>query len=117
MPATLRRIALVPVAVLAAIYLLTLIFTELITNNAAAAIMFPFGLAVAAQMGVSPRPFAIAIMFAASLAFAVPIGYQTHMMVYSAGGYRFADFFRIGIPLNLLMWLICTLLIPVFWPF
>jgi di/tricarboxylate transporter len=106
-----------PVAILAAIYLLTLLFTELITNNAAAAIMFPFGLAMAGEMDLSPRPFAIAIMFAASLAFAVPIGYQTHMMVYSPGGYRFGDFVRVGLPLNLLMWLLATLLIPVFWPF
>jgi len=109
--------ALGPIGVLAAIYLLTLLFTELITNNAAAAIMLPFGLAVASQMDVSPRPFAIAIMFAASLAFAVPIGYQTHMMVYSPGGYRFSDFVRVGVPLNLLMWIVCMLLIPVLWPF
>ena len=106
-----------PVAILAAIYFLTLLFTELITNNAAAAIVLPFGLAMAEAMGVSPRPFAVAIMFAASLAFAVPVGYQTHMMVYSPGGYRFGDFVRIGTPLNILMWLLCTLLIPVFWPF
>jgi di/tricarboxylate transporter len=106
-----------PVGVLAAVYLLTLLFTELITNNAAAAIMFPFGIAVAMAMGVSPRPFAVAIMFGASLAFAVPIGYQTHMMVYGPGGYRFSDFFRIGIPLNILMWIVVTLLIPVWWPF
>ncbi|MCC2670974.1 MAG: hypothetical protein K0Q72_3445, partial [Armatimonadetes bacterium] len=84
-----------PIAILAAIYLLTLLFTELITNNAAAAIMFPFGLALATEMGVSPRPFAVAIMFGASLAFAVPIGYQTHMMVYGPGGYRFSDFMRV----------------------
>jgi len=106
-----------PIGVLAAVYLLTLLFTELITNNAAAAIMFPFGIAVATAMGVSPRPFAVAIMFGASLAFAVPIGYQTHMMVYGPGGYRFSDFFRVGIPLNILMWIVVTLLIPVLWPF
>lgn len=106
-----------PVALLAAIYFLTLLFTELITNNAAAAIMFPFGLALATQMDMSPRPFAIAIMFGASLAFSVPIGYQTHMMVYSPGGYRFADFVRLGLPLNLILWIVCTLLIPVIWSF
>jgi di/tricarboxylate transporter len=106
-----------PIAILGAIYLLTLLFTELITNNAAAAIMLPFGLAVAAQLGVSPRPFAIAIMFGASLAFAVPIGYQTHMMVYSPGGYRFSDFVRLGVPLNILLWILATLLIPIIWPF
>lgn len=106
-----------PVAVLAAVYLVTMVFTELITNNAAAALMFPFAIATANQMGVSPRPFAVAIMFAASLAFATPIGYQTNMMVYGPGGYRFGDFTRIGLPLNLLMWALAMLLIPVFWPF
>ncbi len=106
-----------PIAVLAAIYFLTVLFTELITNNAAAALMFPFGLAVASQMDLSPRPFSIAIMFAASLAFATPIGYQTNLMVYAPGGYKFSDFTRIGLPLNILLWIICTALIPILWPF
>lgn len=106
-----------PVAVLAAIYFLTVLFTELITNNAAAALMFPFGIAVATQMGVSPRPFAIAIMFSASLAFATPIGYQTNLMVYAPGGYKFSDFTRIGLPLNIILWIICVALIPFLWPF
>ena len=106
-----------PIAALAAIYFLTVLFTELITNNAAAALMFPFGLAVATQMDVSPRPFAIAVMFAASLAFATPIGYQTNLMVYAPGGYKFSDFTRIGLPLNIILWIICTALIPLLWPF
>ncbi|HEY0072667.1 MAG TPA: SLC13 family permease [Abditibacteriaceae bacterium] len=106
-----------PIAALAAIYLLTVLFTELITNNAAAALMFPFGLAVAMQMDVSPRPFAIAVMFAASLAFATPIGYQTNLMVYAPGGYKFSDFTRIGLPLNIILWILCTALIPLLWPF
>ena len=106
-----------PIAVLGAIYFLTLLFTELLTNNAAAALMFPLAVAVALQLGVSPRPFAFAIMFAASLAFAIPIGYQTHMMVYGPGGYRFGDFIRIGLPLNLLLWIVCVALIPLLWPF
>lgn len=105
------------VAVLAAVYGLTLLFTELITNNAAAALMFPLALAVAGDLHASPRPFAMAVMFAASLAFAVPIGYQTHMMVYGPGGYRFGDFVRIGLPLNLLLWVLAVLLIPFIWPF
>jgi di/tricarboxylate transporter len=106
-----------PIAVLAAIYFLTVLFTELITNNAAAALMFPFGLAVAHEMGLSPRPFAVAIMFAASLAFATPIGYQTNLMVYAPGGYKFSDFTRIGLPLNIILWIVCVLLIPLIWPF
>ncbi|MFN3648349.1 MAG: SLC13 family permease [Armatimonadota bacterium] len=106
-----------PVAVLAAIYLVTVIMTELISNNAAAALMFPLAVAVAGQLGVSPRPFAFAIMFGATLAFATPIGYQTNMMVYGPGGYRFTDFTRIGVPLNILLWIVACLLIPVFWPF
>jgi di/tricarboxylate transporter len=106
-----------PIAVLAAIYFLTVLFTELITNNAAAALMFPFGIAVAHQLGVSPRPFAVAIMFSASLAFATPIGYQTNLMVYAPGGYKFSDFTRIGLPLNILLWIVCVLLIPLLWPF
>jgi di/tricarboxylate transporter len=106
-----------PVLVLAAIYLVTMVLTELLSNAAAAALMFPFAMAIAEQLGVSPRPFAISIMFAASLAFATPVGYQTNLMVYAPGGYRFTDFTRIGLPLNAIVWVISTLLIPVFWPF
>lgn len=106
-----------PVLVLAAIYLVTMLLTELLSNAAAAALMFPFALAIAGQLGVSPRPFAIAIMFAASLAFATPVGYQTNLMVYAPGGYRFTDFTRVGLPLNFIVWGIATALIPVFWPF
>ncbi len=106
-----------PIAVLATIYLVTMIFTELLSNNAAAVLMFPFGLAVAHQMGLSPRPFCIAIMFAASMAFATPIGYQTNLMVYGPGGYKFSDFTRVGLPMNLILWIITVALIPVFWPF
>jgi di/tricarboxylate transporter len=106
-----------PIAVLAAIYLVTMILTELVSNNAAAALMLPLGIAAAAHMGVSPRPFAFAVMFGATLAFATPIGYQTNLMVYGPGGYRFTDFTRIGLPLNILLWILAVLLIPLFWPF
>jgi di/tricarboxylate transporter len=106
-----------PVAVLSAIYFVTMMFAGLLAHNAAAALMFPFALAVAAQLGVSPRPFAIAIMFGASLSFATPMGYQTNLMVYGPGRYRFSDYMRIGMPLNLLLWLVASLLIPVLWPF
>ncbi|MBN2036155.1 MAG: anion permease, partial [Chitinispirillaceae bacterium] len=92
-------------------------FTEMITNNAGALLMFPIALSTAEQMGVSILPFAIAVMMGASASFATPIGYQTNMMVFGPGGYRFYDFLRIGIPMNLLMLLVASLLIPFIWPF
>jgi len=106
-----------PIAILAVFYLLGSVLTELITNNAAAVLLFPFCLEAARLYGVSPRPFLMALVLAASASFMTPIGYQTNMMVYGPGGYRFADFLRVGIPLNLLLWPIAMLLIPVFWPF
>lgn len=106
-----------PLVALAALYGLTMLLTELISNNAAAALMFPFAVSLASALGLSPRPFAVAVMFAASLAFATPVGYQTNLMVYAPGGYRFTDFTRAGLPLNLLLWIAATLLIPVIWPF
>ncbi|MEZ4632082.1 MAG: SLC13 family permease [Deinococcales bacterium] len=102
---------------LAVIYGVTMLFTELITNNAAAVLIFPIAQATAQNLGVDFMPFAIVIMMAASASFATPIGYQTNLMVMGPGGYRFSDYFRIGIPLNLLMWLVTVLLVPLFWPF
>ncbi len=109
--------ALGPTAVLAAVLAMTTITTAFVTNNAAAALMFPLAVSTALQLGVDPRPFAIGVAFAASLDFATPIGYQTNMMVYGPGGYRFADFLRVGLPLNVLLWAVATLLIPLVWPF
>jgi di/tricarboxylate transporter len=106
-----------PVAVLAAIYLVTMVLTEMVSNNAAAALMLPLGIAAAANMGVNPRPFAFAVMFGATLAFATPIGYQTNLMVYGPGAYRFTDFTRVGLPLNILLWILAVILIPIVWPF
>ena len=106
-----------PIAALALVYLLTMVCSELITNNAAAALMFPVALAVASGLGVSPRPFVFAVMLSASLAFATPIGYQTNLMVYGPGGYRFTDFTRVGLPLGLLLWVVAVVLIPFVWPF
>lgn len=105
------------VAVLAAVYVMTSFFTEMVTNNAAAAIMFPFSVAVAESLGVDPRPFVFAVAFAASASFVTPLGYQTNLMVYGPGGYAFRDFVRVGLPLNLVLLLIATCLIPVVWPF
>ena len=106
-----------PWAVLAVIYGCTSLFTEVITNNAGALLMFPIAMATADKLGVNMMPFAIAIMMGASASFATPIGYQTNMMVYGPGGYRFSDYLKVGIPMNLLMLAVACLLIPLIWPF
>lgn len=106
-----------PIAALACIYLIGSILTELITNNAAAVLLFPFCLETAKLYDVSPRPFIIALTLAASASFMTPIGYQTNMMIYGPGGYRFGDFLRVGAPLNLILWVVAVLLIPRVWPF
>jgi di/tricarboxylate transporter len=106
-----------PAAVLAGIYLLTLLFTELVTNNAAAALAFPIAFATAQTMEVSVMPFAVVIAIAASCGFATPLGYQTHLMVYGAGGYRFSDYLRIGIPLDILAMAVTVTVTPLIFPF
>lgn len=106
-----------PIGVLAMVYAATLIFTEFLSNAAAAALIFPIALEAARQLGVDARPFAITITVAASAAFASPIGYQTHLMVYGPGGYRFSDFLKIGIPLDFLVFAVAVIVIPIFWPF
>lgn len=106
-----------PIGVLASIYLLTNIFTEVITNNAAAAISFPIAMAAAHQMGVDPKPFFVAICIAASASFSTPIGYQTNLIVQGIGNYRFKDFVKVGLPLNILIFIVSMLLIPLFWNF
>ena len=106
-----------PTATMAALYFGTMVLNELISNNAAAALAFPFCLESARLLGVNERPFIMAVTLAASYAFASPVGYQTHMMVFGPGGYRFTDFMRVGIPLNLMMWITAIILIPLIWPF
>jgi di/tricarboxylate transporter len=106
-----------PWATLAMVYLVTLIATELITNNAAAALMFPLAIAMAGHLEVNAMPFVIAVMMAASAGFATPIGYQTNLMVYGPGGYRFSDYVRIGVPLDLLIGVVTVLLAPLVWKF
>jgi len=105
-----------PLFMLSFIYLLTSLLTEMLSNNAVAVLITPIAIGLAQHLGVDPRAFVVAVMFAASASFATPIGYQTNTFVYNAGGYRFADFLKIGIPLNLLLWLVGTLVIPLFWP-
>jgi di/tricarboxylate transporter len=106
-----------PVAALAVIYALGSILTELITNNAAAVLMFPFCLETARLYGADPKPFLIGLILSASASFMTPIGYQTNMMVYGPGGYRFTDFLKIGAPLNLLLAIVAVILIPQIWGF
>lgn len=106
-----------PIGVLACIYIITNIFTEVITNNAAAAITFPIAMAAATQLGVSPKPFFVAICIAASMSFSTPIGYQTNLIVQGIGNYRFKDFVKVGLPFNLIAFIISILLIPFFWKF
>jgi di/tricarboxylate transporter len=106
-----------PYAVLAALAVLTMLFTEVVTNTAAAALMFPLGVATALDLGVDPRPFVMVVALIASASFLTPIGYQTNLMVYGPGGYRFTDFTRVGLPLSGLLLLAATLLAPMVWPF
>jgi di/tricarboxylate transporter len=106
-----------PWVTLAVVYLVTMLFTELITNNAAAVLVFPIALSTSQTLEVSFMPFAICIMMAASASFSTPIGYQTNLMVYGPGGYRFTDYFKVGIPLNLLLAAVTITLAPLIWPF
>lgn len=105
------------VGALGAILLATMLLTEAISNNAAAVLAFPVAVATAAATGTDPRPFVVAVAMGASLSFLTPIGYQTNLMVYGLGGYRFFDFTRLGIPLNLVCFLLGVVLIPIFFPF
>ena len=106
-----------PWLVLAEVYALTLVFTELVSHGAAAVLAFPIAHAAATGLGVSFLPFGLAVAMAASSGFATPIAYPTHMMVYGPGGYRFSDFTRIGLPLDVLVGAVVVGLLPVLFPF
>jgi len=106
-----------PAIILSALYLLTSVVTEFLSNKATAILLAPVALELAAQLEVSNQPFLFAICFAASASFMTPFGYPTNLIVMGPGGYRFTDYVRIGVPLNLIVWILASLLIPVIWPF
>ena len=106
-----------PGLALASVYIITALFTAMITNNAAAVFMFPVAVAMSQELGVSLKPFIITIMMAASASFATPIGYQTNLMVLGPGGYHFSDYLKLGIPLTVLAGLIVMLVVPIVWSF
>lgn len=105
-----------PFLIIWSLYLLTSILTELVSNNAVAVVLTPLAISLGVSLGIDPRPLVIAVMIAASASFATPIGYQTNMMVYGPGGYKFTDFLKVGIPLNLSVGLLASALIPLIWP-
>ena len=106
-----------PVAVLAVVYLMTSVMTDTMSNNAAAVLLAPIAISTAVQMGVDPRPFLMAITFAASTGFSTPVGYQTNTMIYNFGGYKYTDFLRTGVPLSIIFWILSVIFIPKFWSF
>jgi di/tricarboxylate transporter len=105
-----------PMLTLIAIYLATTLCTELITNNAAAVLMFPIAINAAAELDSKPMPFVIVVMIAASASFLSPFGYQTNMMVYGVGGYRVVDYIKFGLPLSLIVFAVTILIVPQVWP-
>ncbi len=105
-----------PFVLILSVYFIGLVLTEFLSNNAVAVIYTPVAIQLAERLGHDPRPFVVAVMFSATLAFATPVGYQTNMMVYGPGGYRFSDFARVGIPLNIIVMLVSCALIPLIWP-
>ena len=105
-----------PFLIIWAIYLLTSVLTELVSNNAVAVVVTPITIGLATALGIDPRPLVVAVMVAASASFATPIGYQTNMLVYGPGGYKFTDFMRVGIPLSLSIGVLASAVIPILWP-
>jgi di/tricarboxylate transporter len=106
-----------PVFILSGVILLTSISTHILSNNATAILLLPIAISAAQGLGVDPKPFIVAVCFGASACFATPIGYQTNLLVYGPGGYRFSDYFKLGMPLNLLVLVMGSLFIPMIWPF
>ena len=106
-----------PHAAMSLIFLISIIITSLMSNNTAAIILIPIALSVSIQMNVDAKPFIFAVAYGASTSFATPMGYQTNLMVYGPGQYKFSDFVKVGVPLNIVFWLLGTFLIPIFWSF
>jgi di/tricarboxylate transporter len=105
-----------PVAFVSVFYLLSTIFASIMSHNAAVILLVPIGIATAQELGLNPFPILMAITFAASSSLSTPFGYHTNLMVYGPGGYRFWDYIRVGVPLNVMLWIIASVLIPVIWP-
>jgi len=108
---------LIPYFLLAIIYLITMVLTEIASNAATAIIMTPITLTLAASFGFDPKPFIFAVCYAASASFITPVGYQTNLMVYGPGGYRYSDYIKVGLPLGIILWIVSVLVIPMIWPF
>ena len=106
-----------PWQALLAVYVVTVLVTEVVTNNAAAALVLPLGVSVADRLGVNPMPYVFAVMMGGSASFLTPIGYQTNLMVYGPGGYRFSDYLRLGLPLAVACGALTVGLAPLIWPF
>ena len=96
--------------------LLMAIMTNVVSNNAAGVIGTPIAISIAQQLGLSPEAFVLAVLFGANMSYATPMAYQTNLLIYSAGGYKFTDFLRVGVPLTLLMWISFSVLLPIFFP-
>ena len=109
--------SLQPFIMLSLVYLTTIILTEIVSNAATAIIMTPIAISAAVQMNLDPRPFIFSVCYAASASFITPIGYQTNLMVYGPGGYKFSDYVKVGLPLSMLLWIVATIVIPILWPF
>jgi len=108
---------LTPYFLLAIIYFITMILTEIASNAATAIIMTPITLTLAASFGFDPKPFIFAVCYAASASFITPVGYQTNLMVFGPGGYRYSDYIRVGLPLGVILWIVSVAIIPMIWPF
>ena len=106
-----------PHAAMSLIFFISIVITSLMSNNTAAIILIPIALSVSIQMNVDAKPFIFAVAYGASTSFATPMGYQTNLMVYGPGQYKFSDFVKVGVPLNIVFWLLGTFLIPIFWSF